>query len=951
MQVLLYNQLNPSKIPGFKKLKGLLEADDFRSAEVKKVGSNLYRARLDRSNRLLFSLYRYQDQAYALILEHIAQHAYDKSRFLRRHARIDESKIPVIGDARQVETEPLVYLNTQLPTFNLLNKVLSFDDAQQAVYTLPPPLIVIGSAGSGKTALTLEKMKEAPGEVLYVTRSPYLVHNSRNLYYALDYENDAQDVSFMSFAEYLASLRVPEGREMSFRDFNQWFARHRAASKLKDPHQVFEEFQGVITGSATNAAYLSREDYLGLGIRQSIFSASEREQVYDLFLKYLDLMRESGFYDANILSHEYLPLAEPRYDFVVVDEVQDLTNIQLQLILKSLSEPRHFILCGDANQIVHPNFFSWSKLKSFFYKQDKREAREAPADIIRILHNNYRNSVEVTEVANRILKLKNARFGSVDRESNYLVHSHAETSGAVLLLSDAASVTRELNEKTHQSTHYAVVVMHPEQKAAAKVHFQTPLVFSIQEAKGLEYDNIILYNFASGDEERFWEIARDVDPQELTAAALTYGRARDKSDKSLEIYKFHINALYVAVTRAVENIYLVESNPSQRLFDLLGLKPWEGPLALAEQGSSLEEWGQEARRLELQGKQEQAEEIRSQILKLKTVPWEVLKGETLRALEHKALQQNDKQAKLRLFEYALVYQDFSRLNALAETGFRPATQPEKGIKLLNQKYFLPYELKKNDAMLRQVNQYGVDFRDPFNQTPLMIAARLGNDEQVNRLVEMAADTGLVNNAGFNAFQIVLEQACMSPHYAARKLAGVYETLEPDEMVIQVEGRLVKLDNRLMAFLMLNLMIAMFYTRLGENVVRSNGGAFSSGDFVDVLQHFPDTVVPERRKKRAYISSILSKNEIDRDDKYNRRLFRRIKHGHYLINPELAVWVEGEWRNIYDLLSLDALGYRRREPHHFYAFDPNPHMQDQLDQFKTLVQQLRDGEEVAVVEYF
>ncbi len=939
MHVLLYNQLNPARIPNFTKIQRFLEADDFRSADVKKVGANLYRARLDRSNRLLFSIYRYQDQAYALILEWIAHHAYDKSRFLRRNAVIDERHIPLVDDVNQAEAKPLVYLNTRLPTFNLLNKVLSFDDAQQAVYTLTPPLIVIGSAGSGKTALTLEKMKEMPGEVLYVTRSPYLVHNSRNLYYALHYENEAQDVSFMSFAEYLASLRVPEGREMSFRDFTYWFARHRAASTLKDPHQVFEEFQGVIAGSSTNAAYLSRDAYLGLGIKQSIFSTAEREHVYDLFRKYLDFLRENDLYDANILSYHYLPLAEPRYDFVVVDEVQDLTTIQLHLILRSLSQPRHFILCGDSNQIVHPNFFSWSKLKSFFYKQ---ETNDAPADLIRILHTNYRNSVDVTEVANRLLKLKNARFGSIDRESNYLVHSNAETSGAVVLLADAESVTRELNQKTHQSTHYAVVVMHPEQKAAAKAHFQTPLIFSIQEAKGLEYDNIILYNFISGDEERFAEITRDVNPADLTEAELSYARARDKSDKSLEIYKFHINALYVAITRAVENIYLVESNPGHRLFELLGLTPWEGPLNLVEQGSSLEEWGQEARKLELQGKQEQAEEIRSQILKLKTVPWEVLTGETLHALERKALEQQDKKAKLLLFEYALVYQDLNRINALAESGFRPATQPEKGIKLLNQKYFLPYELKKPDAILRQVRQYGVDFRNPFNQTPLMSAARLGNEEQVNLLVEMGADTSLVNNAGFNAFHIVLEQACILPNYTVKKLAGVYEQLEPSEMVIQVDGRLVKLDNRLMEFLMLNLMIAMFYTRLGENVVRSRGGAFSSGDFVEVLQNFPDTVVPARRKKRAYISSILSKNEVDRDDKYNRKLFHRIKHGHYIINPKLAVWVEGEWRNIYDLLSLDALGFRRQAMHAFYSFDPNQFLQRDLQQFKTVVARLRSA---------
>ena len=351
---------------------------------------NLYRARLDSSNRLLFSLYRYQDETYILVLECIAHHAYDKSRFLRRGATIDESKIPTLESPERVDPEPLAYLNPRLPTFHLLNKVISFDDAQQAVYTLPPPCIVIGSAGSGKTALTLEKMKDAPGEVLYVTRSPYLVHNARTLYYALEYENDDQDVSFLSFAEYLASLRVPQGREMGLRDFAQWFARHRAASRLKDPHALFEEFQGVITGPATDHPYLSREEYLGLGIRQSIFAEDERPHVYDLFVKYLAFMQDNDYYDTNILSYQYLPLVEPRYDFVVVDEVQDLTTIQLQLILTSLREPHQFLLCGDANQIVHPNFFSWSTLKSFFYQQ---EGLAAPAELMRILHNNYRNAV------------------------------------------------------------------------------------------------------------------------------------------------------------------------------------------------------------------------------------------------------------------------------------------------------------------------------------------------------------------------------------------------------------------------------------------------------------------------------------------------------------------------------------------------------------------------------
>src|SRR5215831_18179210 len=443
MKVILYHQLHSQHIPHFEKTKALLEAGNFRAADVKKLGPNLYRARLDSSNRLLFSIYRYQDQTYILVLECIAHHAYNKSRFLRHGGTIDESKIPTLDHPDQAVAEPLAYINPRLPTFHVLNKVISFDDAQQAVYTLPPPCIVIGSEGSGKTVLTLEKMKEARGAVLYVTRSPYLVHNARTLYYALEYTNDDQEVSFLSFAEYVASLQVPHGREMGFRDFAQWFARHRAASRLKDPHPLFEEFQGVLTGRSTDRPSLSREEYLALGIRQSIFAEAERPHVYDLFLKYLAFMQANDYYDTNILSHHYLPLVAPHYDFVVVDEVQDLTTIQLQLILKALREPHQFLLCGDANQIVHPNFFSWSHLKSFFYQQD---GSEAPAELIRLLHTNYRNAADVTEVANRLLKLKTARFGSIDRESHYLVHSTVEKPGTVLLLANTEAITRELNQ-------------------------------------------------------------------------------------------------------------------------------------------------------------------------------------------------------------------------------------------------------------------------------------------------------------------------------------------------------------------------------------------------------------------------------------------------------------------------------------------------------------------------
>jgi hypothetical protein len=933
MKVLVYNELNPKTIPGFAKLKQYLEDDDFKSAEVKKVGDNLYRARLNQRDRLLFSIYHHQEQSYALLLEFIKNHAYQDSRFLRQVGSIDEDKIPTLHKPEEANEKALVYLNPNHNSFNLLDKIISFDDRQQSIYDLQPPLIVIGSAGSGKTALTLEKMKQAVGDVLYVTLSSYLVKNSRDLYYAQHYDNPDQQVDFLSFQEFLESILVPAGKPVTFQAFQQWFSRFRQG-QLKDAHKLFEEFRGVITGPATDKRWLSREDYRNLGVKESIFLAEERELVYDIFEKYLSFLHEQQLYDSNIVSHQYLQNIQPRYDFIIVDEVQDLTNIQLYLIIKSLRHAQDFILCGDSNQIVHPNFFSWSKVKSLFYRQEDIQTSD---ELIRILNTNYRNSPQVTDIANKILKIKNQRFGSIDKESNYLVESNGHNQGEVLFLQDTAAIRQELDSKTKASTLFAVIVMTTDQKPAAQQHFGTPLVFTIQEAKGLEYENIILYNFLSQEEVRYREISKGVSLADLELD-IKYARAKDKTDKSLEVYKFYINALYVAITRAVKNLYWIENSPKQSLLDLLGLRDAQSSLQLASQNSSLDAWRQEAHKLELQGKQEQADRIRSEILKQKVPDWQVITPETLVELKHKALEANDKNAKMALFEYGLVYEDRDILNNLRKADFKAAKHPDKGLQLLQQKHYIAYSFKKPDAVLKQVDQYGPDFRNVFNQTPLMVAAWLGNSELIKALFELDADTEKVDGNGLTAFQLALAQTDRSETYAKKKLIDIYEQLEPTSMSIQVDGRLIKLDQHSMEFFLLNLMIALFY-RVMSTKLRGRSNGFATQDLIAAVQHIPDCILPERRKQRAYLSSILAKNEIAKDEKYNRKLFYRVLRGAYIFNPKLALKVEGEWINIYDLLSIDRLAPHYEDRQVWWYHDFNAHAEERMAIGKKLLKQL------------
>ena len=939
MKILLYRGLDSAAIPGYEKLAAHLAADDFRSADVKKVGDNLYRAKLDRSNRLLFALYRHKGERCVLALEYVHRHAYEKSQFLARSVTINEEQIPSVDAAAADEAPELPYLNPRRPRFHLLDKVLSFDDDQEAVYRQAPPLVIIGSAGSGKTALTLEKMKDATGDILYVTRSPFLVQNARDLYSANGYGNDEQNVDFLSFREYLESIHVPHGKEITPRAFADWANRQRLPRELKDSHRLFEEIQGAITGTEAETAYLSRDAYLALGVRQSIYGAEIRGAIYDLFEKYLRFLDEQGWFDSNIISHTWLDRLAPRYDFVVVDEVQDLTNIQLLLILQALRDPRAFLLCGDSNQIVHPNFFSWAKVKTLFWRQ---QGEGAPTDLIRILNANFRNSPQVTEIANRLLHIKHARFGSVDRESNYLVRSRGPTRGRVGLLKDSDTVKRDLDRRTAASARFAILVLHPEQKAEVRQFFRTPLIFSIHEAKGLEYENVLLYGFVSCEEKRFRDIVKDLSDEDLVGE-LRYARGRDKSDKSLEVYKFYINALYVAVTRAVKNLYLIEPRPKQRLLTLLRLTEiHEGVEDISEQRSSLDEWRREAHRLELQGKDEQAADIREQILKQREVPWTVLRGEALADLQAKALERQEKRACIALMEYALVYNDQRWLNALVKAGFKAAKQPKKAVAVLDKKHFMLYGLKHPGGVLREVDKYGVDFRNVFCQTPLMIASRTGNAQLVEALLDRDADTALVDGNGLNAFQIALERSCVDERFARVKLPGIFERLAPSSLDIQVDGRLVRLDRRLMEYLMLCIAIVLFYHRLGENWV-SRRRLLTAVDFADVLNHFPESVVPARRKKRAYISSILSKNEVSRQDPYNRKLFLRVRHGQYLINPRLALRVEGDWCRIYELLSPDRLAGELRDPTHWSGqiWDHNVLMQRAIEQLRTLIRDLND----------
>ena len=889
-----------------RKVVQALEADDFAAAQVRKLGAfpagKLYRARLNDADRLLFALWRHGGETVALLLEVIRNHDYAGSRFLRG-ALVDERQLPAQDSPPPAAELPaLRYLHPQHTQVHLLDKPISFDDAQQAVYRLNPPLIVVGSAGSGKTALTLEKLKDAAGEVLYVTQSPYLAQSARDLYRANGFVRDDQQAQFLSLRELVEELRIPPGREAGWPDFSAWFARVRQGFKGLDAHAVFEEIRGVITADA--AGPLGREAYLALGIRQSIYGAEQRESVFALYQRYRQWLAEAQLFDLNLVAFEALALATPRYDFIVVDEVQDLTPVQLALVLALRKPGTAFMLCGDSNQIVHPNFFAWGRVKTMFWG----DATLAERQTLQVLAANYRNSAQATAVANTLLKIKQLRFGSIDRESNHLVQAVGAEAGEVRLLPDREAALRELDGKTRQSTAFAVVVLRDEDKPAARRVFNTPLLFSVHEAKGLEYDNIVLWRFVSDHRAEFAEVCDGVDAPALAAPELRYSRARDKADRALEIYKFYVNALYVGLTRAVKNLYLVESDGGHPLLALLGITEG-GVLNIQARAASRDDWQREARRLELQGKAEQAAAIRRDLLHTAQPPWTVHDEPGLQAALDKVFIERAPGQKQRqqLYEFAACHQ----LEGLAywletEGQFLPARQYKAQQAGLARKHLAPYAQRLIGDVLRQCSQYGLEHRTTMGLTPLMAAVAAGNVALVEALIGLGANLRATDLFGRQAVHVALAQAAVDAAYARGPLVAMFPLIAPATVDLRVADRLVRIDTAQSEYLLLQTLWALFKQRFFAG--RGPAGAVDTATLLAAWQHLPAQVLPERRRQRAFLSGVLARNEVDRDQPHNRQLFRRAAHGFYWLNPQLAVrTADGEgWQPLLASFSLPLL---------------------------------------------
>jgi len=281
------------------------------------------------------------------------------------------------------------------------------------------------------------------------------------------------------------------------------------------------------------------------------------------------------------------------------------------------------------------------------------------------------------------------------------------------------------------------------------------LTFTIREAKGLEYQNIILFNFITNHSEHFFNIVKDISKEDLERD-LKYNRQKDKENRDLESYKITINSLYVALTRGIESLYILESK-NHKLLELLDIQE-EDKKKIEVKDSTKEEWLEEAKKLKELGKVEQAREIEDNIdLKVVSIK------DTVKDLAYYEMKifgeiNPSNSIKNKVFKLAKKENDTETIEILAkEIKFRSAMKYlENSIDIPKEKIYNPQNQVNLTVAIADMDfqkvkkcmgKVDINKKDNFGVSPLIHASEKGNKDIVNLLINNNADINIKDNYG------------------------------------------------------------------------------------------------------------------------------------------------------------------------------------------------------------
>jgi superfamily I DNA/RNA helicase len=212
--------------------------------------------------------------------------------------------------------------------------------------------------------------------------------------------------------------RFHKDRYVDFKKFDEFISSRNRSGFSSD--MLWEEFRGVIKGCYFLTKDLTRssislaeyQDLNRIGLSKdfdALFAVEDRATIHKLFNLYQNWLKQETLWDDLDLSRQALlnvrtQYPHGRYDQVIVDEVQDLTIYQVQLLLSLAKNPEGVFLAGDVHQSIYPSRFRWERLKQQVY--EFYNAKYTP--MLSVIDKNYRSVRPIVNICNTIARFRHA---------------------------------------------------------------------------------------------------------------------------------------------------------------------------------------------------------------------------------------------------------------------------------------------------------------------------------------------------------------------------------------------------------------------------------------------------------------------------------------------------------------------------------------------------------------
>jgi tetratricopeptide (TPR) repeat protein/phosphotransferase system HPr-like phosphotransfer protein len=351
-----------------------------------------------------------------------------------------------------------------------------------------------------------------------------------------------------------------------------------------DASVLYREISSVIKGSmsaAEEGGCMSLETYVALSENRSSagLNADERRHYYSLFEAYQDLKsREIEDYDiADFVYHVYSHLLSKnplklRFQNVYVDEVQDLTMLQVAILRFVCDDWKGFFFAGDTAQTIAQGVgFRFESLKDLFYKEILPTFK--PEDNMKVpevkqLRQNFRTHYHVLRLANTVIRLLLCFFpdsmDKVEEEQSLL-----QNGPKPIFLEDTEDVMSKLFEKGEMQncefgSEQVILVRDALNKKSVQERCgSNALVLTVYECKGMEFSDVLIYNFFSSTGlENKWRVVYSIFKSEFQIDG-DYKFPKFDPKEHFALCQ-ELKMLYVLITRAKQRVFFFEQDKKVR---------------------------------------------------------------------------------------------------------------------------------------------------------------------------------------------------------------------------------------------------------------------------------------------------------------------------------------------------------------------------------------------------